>query len=131
MTRTIAVDTNIIARFLLADHPQLHAESTEIFKRCQDGETRVFVDPIIIAETVWLLSSYYQQSKAAISKQLVDFLTPDWIICSAKNQLLSALDLYQKTSFNFVDCWLATICRAKKIQLTTFDASLNKLAGNS
>ncbi len=51
----IAVDTNIVVRFLTGDHPEQFQISTQIFRANQ-----VFISDSVILETAWVLRWAYR-----------------------------------------------------------------------
>jgi predicted nucleic-acid-binding protein len=127
---TIGIDTNILVRFLQNDHSELSLQSLDILSKAESGEYQIYLDSVIVAEVVWVMSSVYHQHREIIAEKLTRIISSVWIVSPHKQQLLKALDLFKSTKFSFVDCWLATVCKAKKIKLSTFDSKLNKLTGN-
>lgn len=131
MTPIVAIDTNVIARFLRKDHSQLFNQASEIFTRCQNGEFRLYIDPVIVAETAWLFSSHYNLPRSEIVKQLTTLISPDWIVCPQKRILITALDTFTRTSLGFIDCWLIVVCERKGITLKTFDDQIIRVLKKS
>jgi len=131
MTPIVAIDTNVIARFLREDHSQLFDQASDIFTRCQNGEFRLYIDPVIVAETAWLFSSHYNLPRSEIVKQLITLISPDWIICPQKRILVSALATFTRTNLSFIDCWLIAICERKGIALKTFDDQIIRVLKKS
>ena len=64
----LAVDTNIIVRYLTADHPEQFAKALALF----DGED-VFVCTTVLLETEWVLRRGYQFSGDQIIAALSAF----------------------------------------------------------
>ena len=119
--KTVLVDTNIILRFLLKDHPKLSAEAKAIIL-----DNTIMLDPVVVAETVWVLSSVYQHERETITAILADFIAQDAIQTPQKRVLLEALRLYGTTSFAYVDCWLLVTAKASAVQLVSQDKKLAK-----
>lgn len=131
MSKLLCIDTNILARFFCADHPDLSPKAKEIFSKAQEGKIKIYLDEIIVAETVWLLSSYYKFKKESIVLQLQELVSQPWIINSRKKLILEVLELYSKLDFHYVDCWIYCMSKSVSGELKTFDKRLEKLAGRN
>lgn len=125
---TLLLDTNIIIRYLLKDHPLLSPKAKNFFQQAKRGEVLLYIDEVVIAEIVWVLSSsVYQKEPTTIADQLKQLLASGWIINERKNVILQALNLFAKNNLSFVDCWLYVVSQNKNILLETFDKKLQKL----
>lgn len=61
----IAVDTNVVVRFLMADDTQQAAQARELF-----AAEQVFIADTVILETAWVLGYSYELDKATIAAGL-------------------------------------------------------------
>ena len=64
----LAIDTNIVVRYLTADHPEQSPKAKSLI----DGE-EVFVCMTVLLETEWVLRSVYDFAPADIVKALTAF----------------------------------------------------------
>src|ERR1700710_417626 len=64
----LAVDTNLIVRYLTGDHPKQSAKARAVI----DGED-VFVSTTVVLETEWVLRSVYSYDPAQICAALRAF----------------------------------------------------------
>jgi predicted nucleic acid-binding protein len=64
----LAIDTNLIVRYLTGDHPQQSAKARALI----DGND-VFVATTVLLETEWVLRSVYDHKGAALAKALRTF----------------------------------------------------------
>lgn len=126
MKSLICVDTNIVIRFLRADHPELSAKSRGIILGAESGKYRIYFDEIMIAETVWVLTSYYNWPKIEVVEKLRRLFSQKWAVNPRKNLIYRAFELYLNTSLSYIDCWLAEVSKANKLKLETFDKDLKK-----
>jgi len=127
MSNLFCIDTNILIRFLRADHPEFSQKAKEIFLKAQKGEIRIYLDEIIVAEAVWLLSSFYKIEKKEIASQLQGLVSQEWIINPRKKIILDSLSFFSVSSLHFVDCWIACVNKSISGELKTFDKKLEKL----
>lgn len=50
------VDANVILRFLTGDPPQMAERAASLFRAVEQGELRLIVEPIVLAEVVWVIT---------------------------------------------------------------------------
>ena len=127
MSKLLCIDTNILIRFLRADHPELSQKAKEIFLKAQKGEIEIYLDEIIIAETIWLLSSFYKLKKELIVSQLQELVSQGWVINPRKKIILDSLSLFSVNNLAYIDCWVACVSKSIPAELETFDNKLKKI----
>jgi len=101
------VDANVIVRLITGDPPDLAERAARLFRHMDDGELELVVEEIVVAETVWVLSSFYGFSPDQIAPVLRTFLISDRIISDGKLELLQALALYEDKNVDFVNALIA------------------------
>jgi predicted nucleic acid-binding protein len=130
MNKILCIDTNILIRFFRADHPELSSKAKEIFLKAQSGEIEIYLDEIIVAETIWLLSSFYKLKKELIISQLQELASQKWIINPRKKVILDSLSLFSANNLAYIDCWVACVSKSIHATLETFDKKLRKSITN-
>lgn len=68
----IAVDTNVIVRFLVRDDEKQAAAARKRLKRAEEDRERLFVPMLVVLETIWVLESAYNKSKSEILDSIRD-----------------------------------------------------------
>lgn len=69
----IGIDTNIVVRLLTRDDPAQFEAAVKLVR--QSGPERpLFVNPLVIAETVWVLEGVYGIDRAAARRSLAGLL---------------------------------------------------------
>lgn len=126
MKKFTAVDTNIILRFLLNDHPKLSQKAKQIFTQAEKGNSQIYLDEVIIAEVVRVLLSFYKKDKDEIIEQLTKLVSRPWVINEQKQTILAAFEMYRLTKFAYIDCWIYILSKEENYQFETFDVSLKK-----
>ena len=58
----IALDTNVLVRFLVADDEEQNQRATELIEAAIQKEDALYISDIVLVETVWVLSRSYQSS---------------------------------------------------------------------
>jgi len=93
----LAVDTNIIVRYLTADHPEQFAKATALI----DGED-IFVCTTVLLETEWVLRGAYRFSRDRIIGALTAFAGLPSVSLEAPALAAQALDWMAK-GMDFAD----------------------------
>jgi predicted nucleic-acid-binding protein len=121
----IALDTNVLIRYLALDDPVQSRRATEVIDEALAGEQGVFIPVIVLCETVWVLRGYYKLSKQRIIQVLDAILTEKGFEVEARPEIHKALAEYRLYSGDFADYAIGFIARAHRCsQVLTFDQSL-------
>ena len=111
----------MILRFLLNDNPEMSLKAKEII----ENEV-VSVTTEVIAEVVYVLSSYYKFERIEVAKAVTGFLNMQSVRSDSYSVLVVALLKYSEVSLDFVDCLLYAYNRVKGYDICTFDNKLLK-----
>jgi predicted nucleic-acid-binding protein len=118
----VIVDTNVLARFLLKDHPLLSPQARDII-----ANNEIYVDEVVISELVWLLQKVYQKTHEQIYSWITKLIQTKDIHNKRSNLLAKSLLTYsQDHNLSFVDCWLHVLAKDKTELLATFDQKLSR-----
>lgn len=130
MNELVCLDTNVLIRFLRADHPQLSPKAKEIFLQAQAGKIKIYLDELVVAESIWLLSSFYKLSRKEIVFKFQELILQNWIVNPRKKLILKTLKTFEETKLDYVDCWVWWVNQSVGAKLQTFDKKLEKLAAS-
>jgi predicted nucleic acid-binding protein len=120
------VDTNLIVRYLVQDHDQ-HARATgKLFDACDRGDAIIVLLPVVLAECVFVLESFYGHPRADIASALARLISSPGVEISEVTVHLDALNRYKGTRAHFVDCLIAATAVAKNVSVATFDQDFRK-----
>ena len=72
----LLLDTNVIIRFFTGDHPAHSPRTRNLFSRAAAGDVTLLVTDLALAETVWVLQSFYKLDRGAIAAALKDLIEP-------------------------------------------------------
>jgi len=124
------VDANVILRLVTGDPPEMADAAETTFRLVDSGELELVIEPVVIAEAVWVLSSFYGFSPPEIAPILRAFLAGEGIIGEEKDELLEALQLYEDKNVDFVDALLAIrMSREGVREVYSFDEHFDRLEG--
>jgi predicted nucleic-acid-binding protein len=93
----LAVDTNLIVRYLTGDHPKQSARAKALI----DGQP-VFAAVTVILETEWVLRSTYEYRPADVARALRGFAGLPTVTVEDGALVAAALDLAEK-GMDFAD----------------------------
>jgi predicted nucleic-acid-binding protein len=119
----IALDTNVLVRYLTWDHDVQSPLSAEAI----EGAETVVVSSIVLCETVWVLERAYKLKAKEIAMTLKDFIVSETV--EVDRPLAEAGLTALERGGDFADgVILFEADRAKADQLVTFDQQFSKLA---
>jgi len=120
------IDTNLIVRHLVQDHEK-HARAAEkLFDASDRGELIILVLPVVLAECVFVLDSFYGRPRADIASALGTLISSPGVEISDAAVHLDALNRYRQTKIHFVDCLIAATAAAENTPVATFDHDFRK-----
>lgn len=121
------VDTNILLRYLLNDHPDMSARAKEILL---DGEVKVLTQ--VVAEVVYVLGGVYRVARPEITTALRKVFSLDTVRLENREIVLLAIEEYAESKLDFVDLLLYAHHSITGAAIETFDkALLRKLKNTS
>ncbi len=124
------LDSNVLLRHLLADHPEQSPRATEYLSRVERGEIEVHTTDTVVFEVVFTLERSYCQPKQAISDALLALLELPGINLPGKRRYRRAFDLYVQHSLPFADAYHAAVMESLGItEVISFDRHFDRIPG--
>jgi predicted nucleic acid-binding protein len=120
-------DTSVLVRYLTKDPPSLAARARALMARAAAGEARIRIPSVVVAEVVWVLTSYYELDTTAVAGAVGDLIASDGVEAEDRDVLLDALRVMRETNVSFVDAYLAERARSAAEPLATFDKGFRRL----
>ena len=126
----VAIDTNVILRYLVGDGGRLADKAAGILDAVADGHAAVCCDPVTLAETVWVLRSYYELPNLEIGNSLIPLVECPGFHVPGKSRYLTALKLLAEEGASFGDaCACALALQECEGRLYSFDRKLPAIGG--
>jgi len=126
VSRQRLVDTNLIVRYLVQDHDKHARAAGKVFDACDRGDVGIVVLPVVLAECVFVLESFYRHPRTNIASALGRLISSPGVEISEVTVHLDALNRYKRTKAHFVDCLIAATAVAKNVPVATFDQDFRK-----
>jgi predicted nucleic-acid-binding protein len=125
----IALDTNVLVRFLTQDDPVQSRAATDLITGLT-AEAPGFVCREVMVELVWVLERAYGLDRAQVAAAIEGLLAATEIEVEAADDVGSALYRYRDDGFGFADLMIAAASRrAGAAVLVTFDRKAAQLVG--
>ncbi|MDP8924552.1 MAG: PIN domain-containing protein [Chloroflexota bacterium] len=125
------LDTNILLRHLLGDHPEHSPRATALLRRIERGEEARLSD-MVVFETVFTLERSYRVPKDQIRQQMLALLSLPGLTLPGKRRYAHVFDLYVDPNLPFGDAYIAAeMERAGATQIYSFDREMGRLPGIS
>ncbi len=120
------VDTNVLLRFLTGDPPEMAEKARRLVERADKGEVILVVLPVVLAETIYTLESFYELERKEIATTLLDFLRKQGIEPAEPDRLSNALTRCQERNAHFADAYLAAAALDMAHPIASFDRDFDK-----
>lgn len=126
--RRVYVDANVILRFLTGDPPSMAERAASLFGTVERGKLQLIVEPIVLAEAVWVLQSFYRYRSAEIAPVVREFLLQDGIEAEDKDVLLQAISIYESKNVDFADALVVAQMQKRGVaEIFSFDEHFDRL----
>lgn len=125
------VDTNVVIRYLVEDPEKVSREFRGVFpffEKLERGERTALLTPLVLFQSYFVLTSYYEVPRADAAAKLRELLSFKGIAVSEKAVLRTCLDTLSEHSGDLVDAYLAALCAHRQLRgVHSFDEGLRKL----
>jgi predicted nucleic-acid-binding protein len=121
----IALDTNILVRFLVEDDPEQTGRARALLAKTVESGDRCFVSDIVLCELVWVLERSYKTAREEIARVLGRLLRARHLAFVSVEELSRALEAYGAGRGGFSDYVIREHATANGCDaLATFDRVL-------
>jgi predicted nucleic-acid-binding protein len=122
----IALDTNVLVRYLVEDDPKQAAAAAGLISRTIDRGEQLFIPQIVLCELVWVLSYAYELGRDEIATALRQIRRGAQIVIEAPDQVRDAIEAYARGKGDFADYLIVErAIAAGCTKVFTFDRALH------
>lgn len=118
------LDTNLIIRFLVNDNPQKVSRVEKLL--IDKNNTNILLDTIV-AEIIWVLSSYYSLKKSEVIEKIRALIHVDTIDCNAV-LINKALSVWEENNISYIDSYLVAVANLGNITLFSYDDKFKSIS---
>lgn len=124
------LETSVLTRFLLGDHPTQSPQAKLIIQKAQAREIELCTDSMVIAELTWVLRSFYKIPKAEIVKHLQNILIFSGLTINNRKIVENATEIFITKNIDFTDAYFAALVRNSNYDaILSFDHDFDKISG--
>ncbi len=121
---TAFVDTNILVRHLTADPPDMAARATAFLA----DATYLFLADLIVAETVYVLESFYKAPREQVAAAMRSLITMRSVVTVDPSLLLRAIEVYEIDRLDFAEAYLVACAESTGVgRLASFDRAIDRV----
>ncbi|MFK0573261.1 PIN domain-containing protein [Endozoicomonas sp.] len=121
------IDTNVLVRFLVKDDPQQYQQALLLLTETP----KIYLSPIVLVETVWVLSHFYQVKRMRQCEILKALMYQQCFVTDYRQAVLDALGDFER-GYDFADAMIGHHNRSRQCKVTwTFDRKASRLAAFS
>ena len=118
------VDTNVLVRHLIGDPPKLAARATAYLQR----ESELLVADLIVAETIYVLESFYEVARPEISEAMRALIVMESVNVIDAPLLLRAVEIYECDRLDFAEAYLIASAESTGVmRVASFDRSIDRV----
>ena len=118
-------DTNVLVRYLVKDDPEQATIVAKLIVEAAETEAPIYLDMIVLCETVWVLESGYDYAKDTIADVLEKLLLTQQFELEERDQVWRALRRYRAGKGDLADYLIGESNLAADCERTvTFDRAL-------
>jgi predicted nucleic acid-binding protein len=121
------VDTNVLARFFTGEPHEMAVKARRLVEQADTGEIVIVVLPVIVAELVYTLESFYGMERTEVATKLLSFLQSRGIEAVESARLVDALTRSRDRNAHFADAYLAASAVELQNPIASFDRDFDKL----
>jgi predicted nucleic acid-binding protein len=115
-------DTNLFLRYLTNDVPEQAEAFEQLLHAAARGEYTLVTNPMVLAEIVWTLESYYKLSPAETQARVLAILNTPGIEVVEGDLALQAIVWHVEKNVNFIDAYNAAWMHDQDLTIAcTFD----------
>ncbi len=124
MTDLVAVDANVLLRFLQGEPVEQAAAAERLLRQAEQGELRIFLHPVVFAEIVYVATSSYGLAldRVRAVADLRTVLQLPGLEIPERGRVLDALRRFETTTLDWADCVLLSYLPDRTVY--TFDRQM-------
>jgi predicted nucleic-acid-binding protein len=122
MTR-LWVDANVILRFLTGEPEAMAVRAARLIERVERGEVSLFISPLVLAEIIWVLKSFYNYSMSDIARAILPLVSAPGVEVEDQALTIQAIELSRDQNVDFIDAYVALQAAKQNEKVCIFDKS--------
>jgi predicted nucleic-acid-binding protein len=125
----IALDTNVLVRYLAQDDTRQSALATRLLEQRLSAKDPGFVSLVTLLETVWVMENCYGADAARVAAILTDLLDTAALTVQEAPAVRTAVVVYCRGGVDLHDCLIVSLAESRNARVVTFDAKAARKLG--
>lgn len=122
---TAFLDTNVLIRHLTGDPPEQAARASAALA----GAGPLLSADLILAESVYVLESFYDVEPARVAELMRSALALPRIVAVDRQVLLRSLEVYEHDRLDFAEAYLVAQAETSGVgEILSFDRAIDRIA---
>jgi len=118
------VDTNILVRHLTGEPPDMAQRAT----RYLATERGLLLADLVVAETVYVLESFYGAPRGQVAEAIRSLIAFDSIVCVDPALLLRVVEVYETDRLDFAEAYLVASAESTEVcRVASFDKAIDRI----
>lgn len=118
------LDTNVLIRHLTGDPAEMAERATTFLRTA----TELLLADLIVAETVYVLESFYEVARPEIATAVRSLLALESVSSVDPALLLRALEVYEVHRLDFAEAYLVACAESTRVgHVASFDKAIDRL----
>jgi predicted nucleic-acid-binding protein len=118
------IDTNVLIRHLTGDPPELATRAAAYLQ----VEQELFLADLVVAETVYVLESFYEAPRVQVAEAIRSLLALTSIVVVDPALLLRAIEVYETDRLDFAEAYLVACAESTGVgRVASFDRSIDRV----
>jgi predicted nucleic acid-binding protein len=118
------IDTSILVRHLTGDPPDMAQRATRYLALEHD----LLVVDLVVAETVYVLESFYEAPRRQVGEAIRSLIAFDSIVCVDPALLLRAVEVYETDRLDFAEAYLVACAETTEVgRVASFDRAVDRI----
>jgi predicted nucleic acid-binding protein len=125
------LDTNVILRQVLQDHPDHSARAATLITEIEQGKRAVRTSDTVVFEAVFTLEKTYGVPRSEIRDALLPIIDLTGVVLPGKRMFNDVFDLYvREAGLSFADCYHVSLARQLELdKIFSFDRKIGRVPG--
>jgi len=118
------VDTNILIRHLTGDPQEMAERATRYLATERD----LLLADLVVAETIYVLESFYEAPRSQVSEAIRSLIAFDSIVCVDPALLRRAIEVYETDRLDFAEAYLVASAESAEVdRVASFDRAIDRV----
>lgn len=124
------LDANVLLRFFTRVPVDQALRARDLLKRGQAGEVKLILEPLTLADVVYVLKKQYSMPYAEIEAILLQLFASGAVEVDKRSRCEAALALVVQYGVDFEDAYLVVIAREYAAGVASFDRHMRRLGAD-